>query len=69
MVGRATFAIAPSRTAIEIPIMMVAIAPYRWGKGRPSERVFSIRIKKAQREIILRVTILALLQPRYVADL
>jgi hypothetical protein len=68
MVGRATLAIAPSRTAMEIPIIMVAMAPYRWGKGRPSERFFPLG-EKAQREIILRVTILALLQPLYVADL
>ncbi|MNY09492.1 hypothetical protein D3C86_1424080 [compost metagenome] len=42
IVGSATFAMAPSRTAIEIPIIMVAIAPYRCGKGKPSEGFFSM---------------------------
>ncbi len=33
MVGSATLAIAPSRTAIEIPIIIVRIAPYLCGRG------------------------------------
>ncbi len=40
MVGRATLAIAPSSTAIEIPMIIVAIAPYRWGKRQANGRFF-----------------------------